>query len=116
MIRTCGKHGDTNHYVRKERKDGWRCSKCLNEAVNRRRNKIKRLLVEEHGGQCKICGYNRYDGALDFHHIDPSQKDFAVSAGGFNRSKERSREEAAKCVLLCRNCHAEVERGITTLE
>ena len=27
------------------------------------------------------------------------------------RSLERLREEAGKCVLLCANCHAEVESG-----
>jgi hypothetical protein len=26
------------------------------------------------------------------------------------------REEAEKCVLLCANCHAEVEAGIVTIE
>jgi hypothetical protein len=31
------------------------------------------------------------------------------------RSLERCREEARKCVLLCANCHAEVEGGIATV-
>jgi len=34
---------------------------------------------------------------------------------GFTRSIEKMRAEAAKCVLLCSNCHAEVEAGIATL-
>ena len=62
-----------------------------------------------------LCGYDRYIGALHFHHVDPSRKEFAVSGRGFTRSIAKMREEAAKCVLLCSNCHAEVEAGIATL-
>jgi hypothetical protein len=28
---------------------------------------------------------------------------------------EAARAEAAKCVLLCANCHAEVEAGVATV-
>jgi hypothetical protein len=37
------------------------------------------------------------------------------SAEGATRSLERNRREAAKCVLLCSNCHAEVEAGLKIL-
>ena len=45
----------------------------------------------------------------------PAKKSFSLAAGGLTRSLERAREEAAKCVLLCANCHAEVEGGIATI-
>jgi hypothetical protein len=35
---------------------------------------------------------------------------------GVTRSLAAARVEMAKCVLLCANCHAEVELGITTLQ
>jgi 5-methylcytosine-specific restriction endonuclease McrA len=79
----------------------------------RRRAKLR--LIAEAGGCCRICGYDRYSGALHFHHVDPSQKEFGLARRGFTRSIEKMRAEAAKCVLLCSNCHAEVEAGIATL-
>jgi hypothetical protein len=38
-----------------------------------------------------------------------------VSARGFGLSLDRLRAEAKKCILLCANCHAEVECGALTL-
>jgi ribosomal protein L30E len=35
---------------------------------------------------------------------------------GAARSIASARAEMAKCVLLCANCHAEVESGLTTIE
>jgi hypothetical protein len=54
-------------------------------------------------------------GALHFHHLDPAAKQFGISGRGFTRSLAKMRDEAAKCVLLCSNCHAEVEAGIASL-
>jgi hypothetical protein len=76
---------------------------------------VKALLVEEAGGRCVVCGYSRYLGALGFHHVDPETKSFALGAVGVTRSLEKARAEAAKCILLCANCHAEVEAGIVSL-
>ena len=81
----------------------------------RRRRKVKTLVVAEAGGRCRLCGYDRCVAALHFHHVDPDTKSFALSQGGFTKSVERLRAEAAKCVLLCSNCHAEVEAGIVKL-
>lgn len=86
------------------------------EAVVRRRRKIKRVLVEEAGGACLLCGYDGCMAALEFHHVDPGEKRFSLSHRGVTRSLARARAEAARCVLLCANCHAEVESGTTTLE
>ncbi len=111
-VRACKVHGDYRHFLRKGT-TSWRCRKCQTEAVSRRRRKVKTLLVEEHGGHCVICGYDRCVGALDFHHVDSKQKSFGVGNAGMTYSLERMRDEAKKCVLLCKNCHAEVELGIT---
>jgi 5-methylcytosine-specific restriction endonuclease McrA len=80
-----------------------------------RRRKVKELLVHEAGGQCMLCGYDSYLGALQFHHLDPSEKQFHLGLRGITRSLERMRAEAAKCVLLCSNCHAEVEGGVRSI-
>jgi excisionase family DNA binding protein len=70
------------------------------------------ILVEEAGGRCALCGYDRHIGALQFHHRDSATKAFGVGERGLTRSLAAVRAEAAKCVLLCANCHAEVEGGL----
>jgi transposase-like protein len=108
----CQHHGLTR-YVR--RVDGFRCAQCEAAHVVAWRRKVKRILVEEAGGACVLCGYSRFDAALQFHHVDPAAKSFALSREGVTRSLARARAEAEKCVLLCANCHAEVEGGFVEL-
>jgi transposase len=107
---SCRRHGVTNFVL--EGRGSYRCTKCRAEASSRRRRVIKRTLVEEAGGGCVLCGYSRCQRALQFHHLDPASKEFHLGNGGHCRSLARSRAEARKCVLLCANCHAEVEAGM----
>jgi hypothetical protein len=93
----------------------YRCAKCRADRVARRRREIKAILVAEAGGRCVLCGYDRHVAALEFHHRDPATKRFGLGAGGLTRSLAAARAEAAKCDLLCSNCHAEVEVGFVTL-
>ncbi len=113
LVRTCPRHGKTvfarigtGHY---------RCRRCRAERVTERRRRMKLILVAEAGGRCRICGYDRYAGALQFHHPDPAVKRFAISLRGVTRALDVLRAEARKCVLLCGNCHAEVEAGLATI-
>ena len=110
--RVCARHGLVR-FVRDSH--GTRCSKCRSEQVARRRRRVKRILVREAGGCCARCGYDRYVGALQFHHLDPAEKSFHLGMGGLTRSLDAMRAEAAKCMLLCSNCHAEVEGGFVSL-
>ncbi len=98
-----------------EGRGAYRCSACRKEAVAKRRRRVKEILVQEAGGACAICGYDAWIGALQFHHRDPVDKEFEISGAGITRSLGRARVEARKCVLLCSNCHAEVEAGRKTL-
>jgi 5-methylcytosine-specific restriction endonuclease McrA len=78
------------------------CSACVSK---QRRRQIKIKAVEYKGGKCQKCGYNKCAGALDFHHTVPHKKDFTISG---NAGKwENIKKELDKCVLLCKNCHAE---------
>jgi transposase len=113
MMLSCPKHGVTTFRLRGG--GGYRCARCRAEAVVRRRRKVKRLLVEEAGGRCQICSYDRCVSALEFHHLVPAEKSFSLSHRGVARSIEKARAEASKCVLLCANCHAEVEAGLVSL-
>jgi len=110
----CRKHGLTR-FVTIGSEARLRCAKCQAEAVSRRRRKVKEILVSEAGGKCLLCGYSKYSAALHFHHLDPSTKSFGLGVRGITRSIARLRKEALKCVLLCANCHAEVEAGLAEL-
>lgn len=87
----------------------------LVRAVAKRRRKVKEFAVQYKGGKCIICGYSKYAGALDLHHLDPKTKSFGIGDKGYTRSWEAVRNEADKCILVCANCHREVEAGITQL-
>jgi AcrR family transcriptional regulator len=109
----CPTHGAATFALRP---DGYRrCTRCRSEAVIRRRRKVKEILVAEAGGACRLCGYATYVGALQFHHRDPELKRFALSRAGISMSLAAARAEVAKCILVCANCHAEVEAGIATI-
>ena len=89
----------------------YRCKLCRQQKVSAWRRKLKAMLVDEAGGRCALCGYDRCQAALQFHHRDPTDKAFAISHQGLTRSLARAREEARKCILVCANCHAELEAG-----
>ena len=110
---TCARHGLTEFWL--EPRGIYRCLRCRSEAVSRRRRRLKEILVSEAGGRCSICGYDRHIGALQFHHRDGEAKKFGLSDRGLTRSLAAVRAEAAKCVLLCANCHSEVEAGIVNV-
>jgi len=81
-------------------------------ATQEQRLHTKKIMVLAMGGKCTICSYSKCIQALDFHHINPEEKDFQ-----FNRLKMTEKtwpkivEELKKCVMLCSNCHREVHAG-----
>jgi hypothetical protein len=89
----------------------WRCRRCVGEAVTRRHRKIKETLVAAAGGCCVVCGYARCLVNLHFHHVEPATKAFGVSVSS-DRSLAARLEEARKCILVCANCHGEIETGL----
>lgn len=113
MVKNCTKHGQTKHFPRPD--GAYRCGKCASEWVIGHRRRKKEKLVEMFGGKCVVCGYKKYAGALDFHHIDPKTKSFALSVKGLSYSLDSLLKEAEKCVLVCKNCHTEIESGVTML-
>jgi len=98
---------DTRKYA--DRRD------ALIKAVAKRRKKLKTLSIEYKGGECQTCGYKKYVGALELHHINKADKEFGIGDKGYTRSWEKVKSELDKCILLCANCHREVEAGILQL-
>lgn len=86
------------------------CADKHNRQQNLRRSRKREILKS---GGCQVCGYNRCIRALSWHHIDPTQKLFAI--GHYCAGGDRLSTEIAKCVLLCANCHMEVEEGISII-
>lgn len=77
------------------------------QVVSIKRRAIKHRLIQEHSGKCLKCGYTKCEKALEFHYLDPTQKDFGLSAKSLSRDMNILRKEASKCIVLCANCHAE---------
>lgn len=105
----CKKHGLTEFVLRKDGK--YRCKKCTSENVDKRRRKLKHELVKYKGGKCEICGYDKCEAALEFHHLNPDKKEFQLSSGN-TCSLEKMKKEADKCILVCANCHREIHDKI----
>lgn len=87
------------------------CKECTkSQSITRQRN-LKREAVEYLGSKCIKCGYDSYIGALEFHHLDPKEKEFNISK--FKGYKFKSiKEELDKCILLCANCHREIHSDV----
>lgn len=103
----CGKIFNSNNY---KRNYCYECSpKGLDSAKRLRflKRKIKHLLIEYKRGKCEKCGYNKHEAALQFHHKDPSKKEFSLSQVNLNSefTIEKMKVEVDKCALLCANCH-----------
>lgn len=113
-IKFCKKHGNTIFVLDSE--GTWRCRKCRREAVQKRREKLKLLAIEYKGGKCEICGYDSCPDALEFHHVNPSEKEFGISKNGNTRSFESIKKELDKCILVCSNCHREIHYNLRTKE
>lgn len=105
IIKECPKHGLTEHVL--QTNGSYKCKECRKDAVVdiRRRNKIK--LVEYKGGKCEICGYDKCIDALEFHHLNPDEKEFGISCGD-TRSLKKLKAEVDKCIMVCANCHREI--------
>lgn len=114
ITKECTKHGLTGFF--RDSTGRFRCMKCRVEAVQKRRNIIKQKAVEYKGGKCCICGYNKYIGALEFHHLNPKEKDFSIGTKGYTRSFEKVKRELNKCICVCSNCYKEIHARLMDLK
>lgn len=86
------------------------------DSLRLKKRSIKRMLIEYKGGKCEKCGYHKCDAALQFHHKNPEEKDFAISTINLNTETLTMSDlykEVDKCALLCANCHAEEHYNMT---
>ena len=78
------------------------------------RKRRKELILEGFGNKCQICGYDRCQKALEFHHLDPSKKEIELSRE--IKSWEKMKEEVKKCICVCANCHREIHDGLIDVD
>jgi hypothetical protein len=100
----------TEFHKRPTRKTGsthsW-CKDCNLKDTVRRQREFKNKCIEYKGGKCEKCDYSRCPDALEFHHLDPTEKDFSISKSRLTKFDERVTRELDKCIMLCANCHRE---------
>ncbi|MBR9705542.1 hypothetical protein GOV14_00755 [Candidatus Pacearchaeota archaeon] len=93
----CRKKRDTEKYLKWQKK-----------ARKERKNK----LVEAFGSCCSFCKYDRCHKALEFHYVDPSEKNITISTLGILTKWVKIIKEIKKCIMVCSNCHREIHSGM----
>lgn len=92
------------------------CKACMNAQVVQRQHRYKNEAVNYKGGCCSSCGFDKYFGALEFHHLDPSEKDLEMSKFSRHPLDDEGKAELDKCILLCANCHRMIHAGLIQLK
>lgn len=111
----CGKE----FFPKKQAKTRKYCYECVPEesytnGATLRKN-IKKWSLEYKGSKCQCCGYDKCSAALEFHHLDPTKKDFNISDRDIKLNWNEIKNELDKCIIVCSNCHKEIHNGIRTL-
>lgn len=110
-------NGDPNRIlaVKKHWKDFTKDQKNIKICSSYYRGLKKRQeLYDLLGGKCQVCGYKKCNRALSFHHKDPKDKKFDLTLNNlWSHNAEAIYEEANKCMLVCLNCHTEIEDTIS---
>ncbi len=86
------------------------CYDCLPNGQTATRGFYAQAIKKLYGAKCQKCGYDKCIGALEFHHLDPTQKEMTISDDC--STIKIALEEAKKCILLCANCHREVHYNL----
>lgn len=98
-------------YVKGKNRIQSKCKTCHNKYCVNRWIERKNKAIEYKGGKCQRCSYDKFYGALEFHHINPNEKDF--DWGKLRKTSwDKITKELDKCVLLCSNCHREVHNEL----
>lgn len=105
----CEIHGLTKYYLGHD--NYYKCRLCVQAIQKDNCRRKKRKLIELLGGKCQLCGYNFCEYALEFHHIDRNKKEMEISKAIANTTFAKCLKEANKTILLCANCHREVENN-----
>jgi len=109
---TCNNTKSQEQFYKRGEKYMSHCIDCFLKNNTIKRQQVKQQCVDYLGGKCSKCGYNKCIAALDFHHLDVTQKDKTYVNN--RMSFEKLKPELDKCVLLCANCHREEHHLLIT--
>lgn len=112
----CKKIKPTDEFYEKKNENRFSsyCKTCLHDYQNQRWVNKKLKAIDLFDRKCCECGYCKNYSALEFHHIDPTQKEFNWDTLKF-KSWEKIIIELKKCILYCSNCHREFHHPNATL-
>lgn len=112
--------------------DGYQsaCKECMNSSYTKTRQKYQeryqqvakdrykantqRIREWKSAQGCIVCN-ETYAQCLELHHTNPAEKEFNPSEG-YAKSWETFLVEAAKCVVVCANCHRKIHGGVIVLD
>lgn len=87
-------------------------SQCVINHIKKRKSD----LIKVFHSKCCICGFDSYQEALDFHHVNPEEKSFGLTdSNAVTKALDKQLEELKKCVLVCVNCHRGIHAGYINL-
>lgn len=86
-------------------------STTIIEFVKRR----KENLIKVFGSKCCLCGFDKWQSALEFHHINPEEKEFGLTTNSTTKAIKKQLEEMKKCILVCSNCHRGIHSNNLTI-
>lgn len=92
------------------------CKTCTTQQTMKRQREFKFKCLEYKGGKCEFCDYSKCVSALEFHHVNPDEKDFSISHIKALKFDHVVKEELDKCILLCVNCHREEHERLYSLK
>lgn len=99
-------------YPKKQAKQRKYCYNCVPEDSYTTgaslRQLIKQWALDYKGNQCSICGYNKCNDALEFHHLNPKEKEFNISDRNIKLDWPEIQKELDKGIIVCANCHREI--------
>lgn len=114
--RICGKMKPIDEFNYWNKSKGTRmsiCKECEHEKSKVARDTKKQLMTDLKEVGCAICG--EHDPiCLDFHHYDPNEKQFNMSAAVMKTIPDLI-NEASKCVVVCANCHRKIHAGMLNI-
>lgn len=86
-------------------------SQVVIDFVKRRKSN----LIKVFNSKCCICGFDKWQSALEFHHVNPEDKEFGLTVNTTTKALEKQLAEARKCILVCANCHRGIHSGFVTI-
>jgi hypothetical protein len=116
QCKECRKLGSKKAYTRIksdpkliERSKLWQKKYYSSKKPYIRKYSKKKEFIQYFGGKCSICAYGDCLAALEFHHLNPEEKEFNLAKVAISEdSWDKCVEEASKCILVCNRCHREI--------